>query len=253
MKKIITLSVIFVVCFIVFAVIKVPAAVAINLASPYLPKGIELGKVTGSVWQGHLSQLRFQSEEGINSINWDISGWALFLGKFKGDIKFGNARKLSDISGHGDFSYGLFNQAITLKNVALRMTVEHAMPRLQLPLPVNAKGRVIIDLDEYSSGQPYCETLKGEIASPNIDVQGLSGWFSIGPLSGNLSCKSGDVAVLVDPDNRLGIEADATLRANYDFKVAGYIKPEASLPKEVHDAAKFLGRADNQGRYPLNF
>lgn len=252
MKKIISLSVIFIVFFIVFAVIKTPAAVAINLAGPYLPKDLQLGKASGSIWQGHLSQLRFQGEE-IQNISWDISGWSLFAGQFKGGVKFGNARQLSEISGHGDFSYGLFNQAIALNNVALRMTVERAMARLQLPLPVNAKGRVIVDLDEYNSGQPYCEVLKGEIASPNIDVQGLSGWFSIGPLAGNLSCKSGDIAVLVDPDNRLGLEADATLKANYDFKVAGYIKPEASLPKDVHDAAKFLGRADNQGRYPLNF
>ena len=68
-----------------------------------------------------------------------------------------------------------------------------------------------------------------------------------------LSCKSGDIAILVDPDNTLGLEADATLKANFDFKVAGYVKPDASLPKDVHDAVKFLGRPDTQGRYPLNF
>ena len=97
------------------------------------------------------------------------------------------------------------------------------------------------------------QSLQGEIASPNIDVQGLNGWFNIGPLGGNLSCKSGDIAILIDPDNTLGLEADATLKANFDFKVSGYVKPDATLPKDVHDAVKFLGRPDNQGRYPLNF
>ena len=246
------LIVVFFFGFIFFALLKTPAVVALNIANPYLPKDLQLGKVTGSIWQGRIMQLRFQDEQ-INNLNWDISGWALFTGQLKGNIKFGDPRQASELSGRGDFSYGLFDQSIALTDTTLRLSVERVMQRLQLPLPINAKGRVIVELGKYNSGAPYCETLTGEIASSNIDVQGLSGWFSIGPLSGKLSCKSGDVAVLVDPENRLGLAADATLKANMDFKVAGFIKPEASLPKEVHDAVKFLGRADGDGRYPLNF
>ena len=196
-------------------------------------------------------QLRFDGEQ-INNLSWDVSAWSLLTGQLSGNLKFGNIRDTSDISGRGDFSYGLLDQSVALTDATLRLSVERAMKRLQLPLPINAKGRVIVDLDEYNSGVPYCDTLTGEIASPNIDVQGLSGWFSIGPLSGQLSCKSGDVAVLVDPDNRLGLEADAVLKANLDFKVAGFIKPDLTLPKEVHDAVKLLFRADRDGRYPLN-
>ena len=51
------------------------------------------------------------------------------------------------------------------------------MQRIDLPLPVTAKGRVILELDEYVSGAPYCQSLQGEIASPDIDVQGLTGWL----------------------------------------------------------------------------
>lgn len=252
MKKIILLITVFVMCFLVFTLIKTPASVALDLAAPHLPKQLQLGKASGSLWDGRVMQVRFDGEQ-LNNVRWQLSGWSLFTGKLVGTVRLGDPRDKADISGRADFSYGLFNQSVTVKNTTLRLTVERAMERLKLPLPINAQGRVIVDLDEYSSGQPYCDSLAGEIASPNIDVQGMNGWFSIGPLSGRLSCKSGDIAVLVDPDNRLGLEADATLKANLDFKVAGYIKPEASLPKEVHDAAKFLGRADNEGRYPLNF
>tara|TARA_B100002049_G_scaffold236987_1_gene225495 strand:+ start:4619 stop:5377 length:759 start_codon:yes stop_codon:yes gene_type:complete len=252
MKKTILLVAIFLLCFLVFTLVKTPAAVALDLAAPYLPKQLQLGKASGSLWDGRVMQARFENEQ-LNNVRWQISGWSLFSGKLVGTVRFGDPRDKADISGRADFSYGLFNQAIDIKNAVLRLTVERAMARLQLPLPVSAQGRVIVDLDEYSSGQPYCDTLAGEIASPNIDVKGLNGWFSVGPLSGSLSCKSGDIAVLVDPENRLGLEADATLKANLDFKVAGYIKPEASLPKEVHDATKFLGRPDSEGRYPLNF
>ncbi|MEC8207767.1 MAG: type II secretion system protein N, partial [Pseudomonadota bacterium] len=234
MKKIILLITVFVMCFLVFTLIKTPASVALDLAAPHLPKQLQLGKASGSLWDGRVMQVRFDGEQ-LNNVRWQLSGWSLFTGKLVGTVRFGDPRDKADISGRADFSYGLFNQSVTVKNTTLRLTVERAMERLKLPLPINAQGRVIVDLDEYSSGQPYCDSLAGEIASPNIDVQGMNGWFSIGPLSGRLSCKSGDIAVLVDPDNRLGLEADATLKANLDFKVAGYIKPEASLPKEVHD------------------
>jgi general secretion pathway protein N len=252
MKKIITLLAVFLVSFMVFCIIQLPAAIALDVAKPYLPKKLEIGQTVGTVWQGQMMQVRFADEQ-LNNVHWDIAGWQLFTGKLNANVKFGNARERNDISGYADVSYGLFNNNIKVTDGLVRATVERAMQRLQLPLPVTAKGRVILELDEYSVGAPYCETLKGEIASPNIDVQGLNGWFNIGPLGGKLSCKSGGVAILIDPDNTLGLEADASLKANFDFKVAGYVKPDASLPKDVHDAVKFLGRPDNQGRYPLNF
>lgn len=252
MKKIITLSAVFLISFIVFCIIKLPAAIALDLAKPHFPKQLEVGQAVGTVWQGQLMQVRFDGEQ-LNNVRWDIAGWALFTGNLNTNIKFGNARERTDISGYATVSYGLFNHTLKVTDGLVRSTVERAMQRVQLPLPVTAKGRVILELDEYTSGAPYCESLIGEIASPNIDVQGLNGWFNIGPLAGKLSCKSGDVAILIDPDNTLGLEADATLKANFDFSVAGYVKPDTSLPKDVHDAVKFLGRPDSQGRYPLNF
>lgn len=252
MKKIITLSIVFLLSFIIFCFVKLPAAIALDIAKPYLPKQIEVGQAVGTVWQGQIMQARFEGEH-FNNVRWDIAGWQLFTGKLNANIKFGNPREKTDISGYATLSYAIFNNTLKATNTLVRSSVERAMQQIQLPLPVTAKGRVILELEEYSSGSPYCDSLKGEIASPNIDVQGLNGWFNIGPLSGKLSCKSGDIAILIDPDNTLGLEADATLKANFDFRVAGYVKPDASLPKDVHDAVKFLGRSDSQGRYPLNF
>ena len=200
MKKIIILSAVFFISFIIFCIIKFPASVALNLAKPYFPKQLEVGQTIGTVWQGHMMQVRFNGEQ-FNNVHWDIAGWSLFTGNINANIKFGNARERADISGYGDISYGLFTHNVKVSKVLVRSSVERAMQRIQLPLPVNAKGRVILKLDEFSSGAPYCDTLKGEIASPNIDVQGSNGWFNIGPLAGTLSCKSGDVAILIDPDN----------------------------------------------------
>ena len=103
MKKIAILIVIFFFGFIFFALLKTPAAVALNLANPYLPKDLQIGKASGSIWQGRIMQLRYQDEQ-INNLNWDISGWALFTGQLTGSVKFGDPRQTSELSGRGDFS-----------------------------------------------------------------------------------------------------------------------------------------------------
>ncbi|TMP47356.1 general secretion pathway protein GspN [Pseudoalteromonas citrea] len=251
MKRIISLALTLVVAFLAFTLYSMPAAVFIQLVDKQLPPSLKLGVITGTVWQGKVSEVRVNNIQ-LNNVRWDLQASALLLGDVKGNINFGNARDKSEISGKGLFVVSLMNESVTLTDTTVRFSVEQAMSQVTLPLPVQAKGRVLLDIDTFSTGMPYCQALTGEIRSPGISVQGLSGWFDIGALGGELSCKSGDIAVLVDPDNNLGLQADAVLAEHFQFRVAGNIKPQASLPKEVHDAVKFLGRPDAEGRYPVN-
>ncbi|MDK1288953.1 type II secretion system protein N [Pseudoalteromonas umbrosa] len=251
MKNAVSVVLAFLFAFIVFTIVSIPAPVALQLVKSHIPKDVRLGAVTGSFWEGQISGVQYQNLR-FNDVKWQLNGWALFTGQVQGKLNFGNARRSDELSGRSNFAFSLFDNSVELGKTTLRFSVEQAMRQVNLPLPVDAKGRVILELDEYNSGQPYCESLKGDISSPEIQVKGMSGWFSIGDLSGLLSCKSGDIAVVVEPENLLGLRADATLAENMQFKVAGNIKPDASLPKEVHDAVKFLGRPDSQGRYPVS-
>ncbi|MCO7191160.1 MULTISPECIES: type II secretion system protein N [unclassified Pseudoalteromonas] len=251
MKKIISLVLVFLLAFSVFAAITMPASIVLQLSQGSLPRALSVGAVSGSVWEGRISEVRYENVQ-LNDVTWQLNGWGLLTGQVQGKVRFGSPRTLDEISGNSNFSMSLLDKSAKLDDAILRFSVEQAMQQVTLPLPVDAKGRVILSIDEYHTGQPYCEALNGEISSPNIDIKGLTGWFSIGDMSGTLTCKSGDIAVTVDPENRLGLRADATLAANMQFRVAGNIKPEASLPKEVHDAVKFLGRPDSEGRYPVS-
>ncbi|TMP25297.1 general secretion pathway protein GspN [Pseudoalteromonas rubra] len=251
MKKIISLVLVFLLAFSVFVAITMPASIVLQLSQGSLPRALSVGAVSGSIWEGRISEVRYENVQ-LNDVTWQLNGWGLLTGQVQGKVRFGSPRTLDEISGNSNFSMSLLDKSAKLDDAILRFSVEQAMQQVTLPLPVDAKGRVILSIDEYYTGQPYCEALNGEISSPNIDIKGLTGWFSIGDMSGTLTCKSGDIAVTVDPENRLGLRADATLAANMQFRVAGNIKPEASLPKEVHDAVKFLGRPDSEGRYPVS-
>ncbi|OHU86874.1 MULTISPECIES: type II secretion system protein N [Pseudoalteromonas] len=251
MKKTVSLILIFIVAFSLFTLYNMPASVALQLANKQIPPSLQIGAVSGTLWQGQVSEVRVSNLQ-LNNVRWRIDASALLMGDMQGNVRFGNAREKTEISGMGDFTLGLFDHSVSLSDASIRFSVEQAMSQVTLPLPVNAKGRVLLDIDQYQSGMPYCESLVGEIRSPGITVEGITGWFDIGQLAGGLSCKSGDISVLVDPENRLGLQADAVLAENFQFRVAGNIKPDASLPKEVHDAVKFLGRPDADGRYPVN-
>ncbi|MFC3034811.1 type II secretion system protein N [Pseudoalteromonas fenneropenaei] len=250
MKKTLSLTLLFVGCFVLFTVWHLPANVAFHAFASKLSNQLQFGQITGSIWNGQVTEIRVQ-QMPLKNVRWEISPWALLRGNLQAQVQLGNARVKEEISGHGAVTFGLFNQTIALHDATLRTSVEQAMAHVTLPLPVQAKGRVILEIQQYQSGMPYCQALQGEIHSPEIEVQGVNSWFSIGELAGSLGCKSGDIAVNVLAENRLGLQADAVLSANLQFKVAGKIKPDASLPKEVHDAVKFLGRADADGFYPI--
>ncbi|MBQ4839560.1 type II secretion system protein N [Pseudoalteromonas luteoviolacea] len=251
MKNAVSVVLAFLLAFIVFTVVSIPAPVALQLVQSHIPNNVRLGAVTGTLWQGQISGVRYQNLQ-FNDVKWQLNGWGILTGQLQGKLNFGNPRQASEISGRSTFGVSLFGNDIELSQTTLRFSVEHAMHQVNLPLPVDAKGRIILELEEFNSGQPYCENLKGDISSPEIQVKGMSGWFSIGDLSGLLSCKSGDIAIVVEPENLLGLRADATLAENMQFKVAGNVKPDASLPKEIHEAVKYLGRPDAEGRYPVS-
>ena len=251
MKQKIFLVLLFIFSFLVFALSQLPASVAAQFTQGQLPKNVKLGSFSGTIWQGQVSEVRINRIQVFN-VRWSLKPQALFMGQLAGDVKWGNPRAADEMSGNTDFSVALLSKQAHLTKAVMRFEVEQLITQLNLPLPVNATGRVIFNIDEYQSGLPYCQQITGDVFSPNVRVEGLSGWFSIGELGADLSCKSGDLAAVVQPDNLLGLRADVSLGDKLQFKVAGNIKPDASLPKEVHDAVKFLGRPDAQGRYPVN-
>jgi len=254
-KKTIGLSLVFLFAFFVFVLHLMPANVAVSIAKPYLPKQLSLGKVSGSLWQGEVSQVRFKDGKQtftFNKLSWTLSASALLTTNLVADIKFGNIRQKEEYSGKGKIKFGLLSQDLTVTNANLRAPVELLMAQANLPLPVNAKGRVTVKVKEYQLGEPYCKSLNADITTQQLQIQGLSGWFGIDEIAAQGKCKSGNIALAVNKENDLGLQLDIILAAKNKLTVDGFIKPKANMPKDVHDAVKFLGRPDPQGRYKVS-
>jgi len=254
-KKTVGLTFVFLLTFIFFVLHFMPANIAVSMAKPYLPKQLSLGAVSGSLWQGSVTQLRFKDrnqEQTFNNLSWSISASSLLMINLVADIKFGNIRQKDEYSGKGTIKFGLLSKELRVSNANVRAPVSLLMAQANLPLPINAKGRITVKVKEYQLGEPYCKMLNADISTQQLQIQGLSGWFAIDELAAKGKCKSGEVTFAVSKENDLGLQLDIVLAAKNKFTVDGFIKPKANMPKDVHDAVKFLGRPDPQGRYKVS-
>lgn len=254
-KKTIGLTLVFLITFFIFVLHLMPANVAVSFAKPYLPKQLSLGAVSGSIWQGSVSQVQFQDRNQtlvLNKLSWTLSATSLLTANLVADIKFGNIRQKEEYSGKGNIKFGLLSNEFTVTNANLRAPITQLMAQANLPLPINAKGRVTVKVKEYQLGQPYCKALNADISTQQLQIQGLSGWFAIDEIAAKGKCKSGNITFAVNKENDLGLQLDIVLAAKNKLTVDGFIKPKANMPKDVHDAVKFLGRPDPQGRYKVS-
>lgn len=249
MKKKLLLVFIFLISFIVFAIALMPANFALNIASKYLPKQLQIGAVSGTIWQGKANVVSYQNIH-VNRVMWDLNPWSLVSAKLAGKVNLGNVREKSAPYGKINFELGLFNQQVSLNNSKLRVPAPLIASQVRLPFPVQSKGTLELTIAQAVTGKPYCEQLQGQVETKELSVMGLQGWIDVDTIKGKLSCKSGALALLVNEQNELGLELDAEL-GDAQPKVTAFIKPAPSMPKQVHDGVKFLGRPDEQGRYQI--
>lgn len=249
MKKKLLLVFIFLISFIIFAAALMPANFALSLFEKQLPKQLQIGQVSGTIWQGKANVVNYQNVQ-VNRVIWDLDPWSLVTGKLTGKINLGNIREKSAPYGKFNLALGLLSKEVTLNNSKLRVPASLVASQVRLPFPVQSKGSFELNIAQAISGKPYCEQLSGEVETKELSVMGLQGWIDVDTIKGKLSCKNGAVALLVNEQNELGLELDAEL-GDAKPKVTAFIKPAPSMPKQVHDGVKFLGRPDEQGRYQI--
>lgn len=242
------LIVIGVACYLVFTLLLTPASWWLKLAP--LPPSLQLGAVTGTLWQGEVAALRYQQLQ-FGSLHWQLNGWQLLTGKLQFALQSGSARQPSQPYLKGTASYGF--SGATVQNSLLKLPVTQVLPLLPLPLPVAATGELVLDVTAYRQGQPWCKALEGNASWQDARLQTPTGtWLELQSLFGELRCDYGTVVLTTDGNNLLGMDIKAVLNAE-QLLVNGTLKPDAAMPKEVHQAMQFLGRPDAQGRYPIRF
>lgn len=216
-----------------------------------VPAQINLSGISGTLWQGHIRQVSYQHLT-FSQVEWRIQPWALLSFKLKMSLESGQLQQLQQPFFKTDIA--LRPGSLALESTLVRLPVSELVPLLTLPLPIGASGDLIVDLTRLSVKHGQCTELVGHAAWLEARLQPPVGnWLQLGDFNGRLGCEQQHLVLVTDPNNALSLDIRAQVSAQGKLSVQGSLAPDASLPEEVHQAMRFVGQADANGRYPLAF
>ena len=250
MKKKFAIGFVFLMIYFGFLVATLPAIVLLNQIS--LPKNISLSGVTGSVWQTKVDQVVI-GEVVVNNIQTKLSFWSLFTLSPTLPVTFGD----SFLPGpEGELDIILSQEKVEIKNLSVFLKANEIAQQLPLPLPVTAKGNVEVTLNHAVidiKDKNKCLAADGLVTWNKAGVIALEENVQLGSFDGNITCEDGAFALLLSPNNDLGLTFAAYVRQGGRVSGNGFLKPGDKFPKVLNSSLAFLGRKDSQGRYRLSF
>jgi general secretion pathway protein N len=231
--------------YIIFLIAKLPAEQLVSRVK--LPDHLRIQGISGTIWQGRIEQVSIQGIP-VRAVKWQLSPWRLLTGKAVLDLQAGNIRNADELSLDGLVS--LSRGAVGARDLDIYVPADLLIAQLPLPLPVNARGRFKVALQELNYTQ-QCESLDGSGHWLNAEVAGTQGYIVLGNFDADLSCRDQAVLVNIQEPNSFGLSAEATVSPALNINVSGRFKPDQSLPQEVHDAARLFGQPDDEGYYQI--
>lgn len=218
-----------------------------------LPKNVNVGVASGTVWQGKITHISL-SNNRIEQVNLDLSFWSLLLLSPEINLSFGDAMRDGP---EGKLTLTISSKELLLNDVELFLSANDIAQQLPLPIPATAQGNVELILSEFKltmSNKLACEYSQGQVTWIRAGVVALDRDIKLGLLKADISCEAGDLLAKILPKNNLGLSLDARVNlATQKPSGQGYLQPGAKFPADLKEALTFLGRPDEQGRYVLKF
>jgi len=249
MKKKFAIVVVFLITYLGFLIATLPAKIVVNQIP--LPQNISLSGITGSAWNTKVAQV-IVDNVAINQVKAELRFWSLFTLTPSLAIQFGD----SFLAGpEGKLDIALSQEKVEIDNLTVLVKANEIAQHLPLPLPMTAKGNVELRITHTAielANNNQCIAANGDITWSKAGVFALEQNIKLGEFNGEISCEKGALALLLSPDNNLGLTFSAYVR-NGRISGNGFLKPGAKFPIELNSALPFLGRKDNRGRYRLSF
>ncbi|KKO44604.1 general secretion pathway protein GspN [Arsukibacterium ikkense] len=234
--------------YLLFMLYLLPAAWLIHWLG--LPAGVQLGPVQGTLWRGSAAVAQYQNIQ-LQQLRWRFNGWSILWLAPEIKLTAGSIGERDQPYLTADIAYGF--SGLNLQQAVVRVPVSQLLPLLQLPLPVAASGELMVEVQDFQQGPPWCSSLTGTASWLDARLQPPTGtWLELNSIVADLHCQQGSPVLITDGNNSLGLAVTAAIDNNR-LTVNGTLKPDNNLPQEVHQAMQFVGRPDAEGRYTISF
>jgi general secretion pathway protein N len=121
-----------------------------------------------------------------------------------------------------------------------------------LPVKLETQGRFLLSLGTFEQATPYCQILNGKVTWQNAGVAYLGQSVNLGELAGTLGCDNGAITLAIKDVNPLGLQADIKVAEGNKVSAKGFVKPDGTMPRSVHQVVQMFGQPDREGRYIIN-
>lgn len=231
------------VLFLVFAVALWPARIA---ADWFLPAGVGLAGVDGTLWEGSASALSI-GRTGLGSLEWDSAGAGLLMGRPAWRLRLVDreafARGLVRVGGAGD---------LELQDVELSARLESLPGRLSLG---GVAGALSARLERFVVEDGRLVLIRGRGEAARVTPPGVEGG-DLGtlevvfpgtpeaPLTGSFTATEGPLLV---EDGMVAVEPDGR------YQVSARVTAGPGAPPWLQRAMEFLGSPDPEGYRQFGF
>lgn len=248
MKKWLTYSALFIVAYLGFLIVNVPAAWVVEQVE--LPKGVEIKSPQGTLWDARFEAVRLPQDVILHNVEVRLSLLSVLLVNPSADITFGAFNKLGP---QGSLKLSHLLSDIKFTDVNIDVSANDVVSQMDLPIALTAHNDINIDISEYQMGKPLCTVTQGNVNWAKASITSFDQTIDLGPLKAVLSCEEGVLYITVDPQNNLGLSYEVVMRSENQVSGNGFIKPGTGFPEELKLALPFLGNPDSSGRYALKF
>ncbi|PKF51405.1 type II secretion system protein N [Enterovibrio nigricans] len=247
MKRIIIMSMLFVLTLLVSLVVHIPA----NFIFSYIPpvQGLQLGAISGTIWSGTAASVSWQGQP-MGKLNWHLNIMPLLTGNADVAIRLSGVKGLS---AKGNIGYGM--SGAYANNLLFSTSANVVQSFIPYPLPVSLAGQFDLTVRDYLFTQkPFCDELEGNIAWSQGSVTSQLGTIDPGLVVANLTCDEGRLSLDGgSKSDALETEFSLLLSPDQRYNMNGWFVPGNALPPSMKGALGFMGQPDNEGRYRLSF
>lgn len=251
-----------IVLYLFFLIILVPANVVASWLP--LPKEIQIGQVSGSIWQGQATNIVILGQS-IETLNWSLSLTSLTPAlkvdivadstlSAKGDILLTNPVAFHEFELTSDI--GNLHQRVNAFIIENQSRFPKNAPAINQfnKLPLKLSGQINLKIDELVIGFAKCQQLQGNLKMRELEVNFATINLDLGEIKTPLMCENNQLVInLVQESNELISQIAGRVEVKTgDYQLNGYIEKTNSTPNSVQLLIKSLPKEEERHLIKLN-